>query len=140
MYRSDFPDDELARISAGEHRILLTRDRGLLKRSQVTHGYYVRETGSRAQLLEVLRRFDLSRSVSPFERCLRCNERLEAVPKADVFHRIPPRSRDLYDEFRQCPGCGRLYWPGSHYRRMRAFIDQVVKQALQLLPPPPENC
>jgi len=139
LYGSDDTDQELSRISAEEHRILLTRDRGLLKRSNVTHGYYVRETNSRAQLLEVLRRFDLSRSVSPFKRCLRCNGQLGAVPKERVWDQIPPRSREVYEEFWRCSSCGRVYWSGSHHRRMRSFIDQVVRQAFQLVPPPPEG-
>ena len=129
LYRSDYSDEELARISAEEHRILLTKDRGLLKRGKVTHGYCIRNTDSRTQLLEVLRRFDLSRAVSPFERCMRCNELLEAVPKEQVIDRIPPRSRDLHEEFQRCPRCDRVYWSGSHHRRMRAFIDQVVQQS-----------
>lgn len=139
LYEPDYTDRELAHISAEQRRILLTKDRGLLKRSNVTHGYYVREANSRAQLLEVLRRFDLSRSASPFARCLRCNERLEAVTKEQVFDRIPPRSRDVYEEFWQCTGCGRVYWSGSHHRRMRGFIDHVLREALQLEPPPPDD-
>jgi len=74
IYRSDFADEELAKISASEKRILLTRDRGLLKRNVVTRGYYLRTTNSREQLAEVLQRFDLWESTAPFERCMHCNE------------------------------------------------------------------
>lgn len=127
LYRSDYRDEELSQIAGEEHRILLTKDRGLLKRNAVTHGYYVRETNARAQLAEVLRRFDLLGSITPFVRCLRCNELLEEIPREAVTDRVPPRSRNLYDEFRQCRGCGRVYWSGSHYRRMERFIEQVVE-------------
>src|SRR5207245_2840994 len=73
LYRNDYDDAELARIEHDEKRILLTRDRGLLKRSSVERGYYVRKTNFREQVGEVLRRFDLFGSIQPFRRCLRCN-------------------------------------------------------------------
>ncbi len=129
LFRSDYSDDELVRISTSEHRVLLTRDRGLLMRAAVTHGYYVRQRNWREQLIDVLRRFDLTGSVSPLSCCLVCNTALQAAPKEDVAHLVPARSREQFDEFRRCPGCGRVYWNGSHYRRMRHFIDQILKDA-----------
>lgn len=125
LYRNDYADEELARISREEHRILLTRDRGLLKRGEVTHGYYVRETAVRPQLVEVLRRFDLLRAARPFRLCLRCNAALEPAPLEQVAGRLPPRAAELYREFLLCPGCGRIYWKGGHYERMRKFIDSI---------------
>ncbi|MEW5958328.1 MAG: Mut7-C RNAse domain-containing protein [Chloroflexota bacterium] len=127
LYRNDYDDEELARISSAEGRILLTRDRGLLKRSIVTHGYCLRTTQPRRQVVEIIRRFDLHRSIEPFRRCLHCNRVLEPVAKAEIVDRLSPRTRDYYDEFRRCPGCDRLYWPGSHFQRMQQFIDSVVQ-------------
>lgn len=129
LYRSDYHDDELVRISLAEHRALLTRDRSLLMRSAVTHGYFVRPRNWRDQLIDVLRRFDLTGCVSPLTRCLLCNELLEAVAKQAVADRVPPRSLHHCDEFWQCPGCSRVYWNGSHRRRMLQFIDEVLKTA-----------
>ncbi len=127
LYGNSAGDRELALISQRERRILLTRDVGLLKHGRITHGYFVRETDFRNQLAEILRRFDLARSVKPFTRCLRCNARLEAAPAATVAERVPPKTREYYDEFLLCPGCGRIYWKGSHYRRMQAFIERLLK-------------
>ena len=73
LYRNDFSDEELAQISDNEKRILLTRDRGLLKRSQVTHGYLLTTRDPRQQLLAVIHRFDLVSSFKPFARCIACN-------------------------------------------------------------------
>jgi uncharacterized protein with PIN domain/sulfur carrier protein ThiS len=126
LYRNDYRDEELACVSADEHRILLTRDRGLLKRSAVTHGYCVRETSARRQLAEVVQRFDLAGSVEPFTRCMVCNGLLQAVPKEAVAGRIPPLSRAYYAEVWECAGCRRLFWKGSHYRRMLALVREVV--------------
>lgn len=129
LYRNDFQDEELARISRAQRRILLTRDRGRLKRNEVTHGYCVRATAPREQLVEVLRRFDLFRIVAPFTRCLRCNGHLQPVRKEDVLHRLPPRVRQQYDEFCACQACGQVYWKGSHYRRMQWFVEEVLREA-----------
>jgi uncharacterized protein with PIN domain len=126
LYRNDFTDDELARICSEEHRILLTRDRGLLKRSQVTHGYCVRTTEPRQQLAEVVQRFDLSDAIAPFQRCLRCNGLLRPVPKEAILDRLPPLTAQYYDDFSQCEACGQVYWPGPHYRRMQELIQQTI--------------
>ena len=126
LYRSDFADEELARISSSEGRILLTRDRGLLKRSIVTHGYCLRTTNPRQQLVEILRRFDLFESVKPFQRCLHCNGLLQPVNKADISDRLLPQTRQYYDEFHRCQACDRIYWKGSNYQRMRQFIESVL--------------
>lgn len=127
MYRNDYEDDELARL-AQQGRILLTRDRGLLKRAAVTHGYCVRETDPQRRLVEVLRRFDLFGAVRPFRRCMRCNGLLEPVPQEAVADRLPPKTLTYYDEFRLCQGCGRVYWKGSHYQRMQQLIARVLEQ------------
>jgi len=126
LYRNDCPDEELAHISATERRILLSRDRGLLKRSAVTRGYLVRAAHPREQLMEVVRRFDLSRSMVPFCRCLHCNAALRPVAKEMVNGRLPPQTRQHYDHFHLCPECGRVYWKGSHYQRMKALIERLI--------------
>ena len=134
----DLDDGELARRSAEERRILLTRDRGLLKRRAVTHGYLVRSLRPPEQLREVLRRFDLvdragrpaSAQVRPFSRCLRCNLPLEDLSAAEAAEekktgRIPPRVGELYDRFRRCPGCRRIYWRGTHWEQLRRRLGDL---------------
>lgn len=126
LYRNSYDDEELARVSREERRILLTRDVGLLKRASVTHGAFVRSTDARRQLAEIVGRFDLARLAAPFTRCLRCNGRLESVAKDALGADLPPRSAALYDRLERCPECGRVYWQGSHYRRMQALIGSVL--------------
>lgn len=125
LYRNDFTDRELARISAEEHRILLTRDVGILKRSEVTHGYYVRAMDPEDRIAEVLRRFDLFDDIDPFRRCLRCNGVLEPIPKEEILDRLEPLTKKYYDEFKQCTACDQIYWKGSHFGRLLDFIDDL---------------
>jgi uncharacterized protein with PIN domain len=127
LYRNCFTDEQLAAISRDEHRILLTRDVGLLKRSAVTHGYFVRGTSAGRQLAEVVERFDLCRLVRPFSRCLRCNTPLEDVDKASVLADLPARTAELHEEFRRCPRCRRVYWKGGHWRRMRLILEETCQ-------------
>jgi uncharacterized protein with PIN domain len=126
LYRNDYGDEELARISSQEQRILLTRDRGLLKRSLVTHGYCVRQDDPRQQIVEVLQRFDLYRQVTPFKRCLRCNGLLERVDKDAILDQLQPDTRQYFQEFHRCADCGHIYWKGSHYQRMQQMIESVL--------------
>lgn len=129
LYRNDYTDHELARIAADEDRVLLTRDRGLLKHRIVVHGHCVRETAPREQVISVLRRFELSGAVDPWCRCLRCNGLLAPVAKAAVIDQLEPKTRLYYDEFQRCTQCGRVYWQGSHFERLERFIAEVVEAA-----------
>jgi uncharacterized protein with PIN domain len=126
LYENDYQDDELAQISSQQRRILLTKDRGLLKRKLVTHGYCVRESNPEQQLLEVVRRFDLGESIEPFQRCLRCNGLLQEIVKKEISQQLLADTRQYYDEFHMCQSCNQVYWKGSHYQRMRSFLKRVL--------------
>lgn len=130
LYRNDYVDDELALLSRGDRRWLLTRDRGLLMRRSVTHGYYVRSDNPSEQAVEVVRRFDLTDRMAPFTRCLRCNGLLRSVQKSAVEHQLQPGTRARHDRFRQCAACGRLYWEGSHLAHLSGFVEEVRSRAV----------
>ena len=125
LYRNDFDDEELAEISASQRRILLTRDRVLLKRSKVTHGFCLRTKDSRQQLLDVIQRFDLLSQLSPYTRCISCNGMLEKVEKSEIVDQLQPKTRKYFNEFSHCVGCGKIYWKGSHHERMESLVAWV---------------
>ena len=127
LYQNDYSDEELASISVNETRILLTRDRGLLKRDQVTHGYLITTRDPRQQLLAVVRRFDLISSFKPFSRCIACNGVLVTVSKVDVIDQLEPNTKRFYEHFKRCENCGKVYWKGSHHERMLSLIEGVLK-------------
>jgi len=128
LFTPEAADQKLARIAQSERRILITRDRDLLKRSAVSHGYWIRESSPRLQVIEVLQRFDLLASIAPFERCIRCNQPLVPAERADVENRLPARVRERHAEFRTCSSCGRIYWKGSHHQRMQQMISELRHQ------------
>jgi uncharacterized protein with PIN domain len=127
-YLPDADDAALADAADRERRILLTRDQGLLKRRSVAHGYFIRETHPRRQFVEVLRRFG-PLDLQPFSRCLRCNGVLRDVAKSEVHAKLLPRTQQYYDHFQVCSGCGRVYWRGSHWKRLKQAIDAACAEA-----------
>ena len=127
LYRNDYRDSELITAALAERRIILTRDKGLLKQRLVTHGYFVRATEAKAQLREVVRALQLETGLRPFTRCRECNAELQDVPKAAVLARLPEKVRAAYDRFQLCPGCSRIYWEGTHYARLRRLLDLAAQ-------------
>ena len=128
LYRNDYEDGELALVSSQEIRILLTRDRGLLKRSLVSRGYYVREKEPRRQAVEVVQRFDLRSAFKPFTRCLRCNGLLEPAQEDTVAGQLLPGTQKHFHEFSRCRSCGQVYWKGAHYQRMLKLIESISEE------------
>jgi uncharacterized protein with PIN domain len=124
-YERDCDDAHLAATAAAEHRIVLTRDAGLLKRNVVTHGLFVRALQPRAQLLEVARRLELLSRFKPFTRCLACNGVLSAVSRDEVAAQVPERAWHSHERFVRCIQCGRVYWAGTHHERLRQLVEDI---------------
>jgi uncharacterized protein with PIN domain len=128
LYDNSWDDPEIVHRGLAENRIILTRDAGILKRREVTHGYLVRFDDPLEQAAEVLRRFDLPRRVEPFRRCMACNGLIEPVSREEVEDDLQPGTRQNYDEFYRCRNCGRVYWRGSHYEAMREKIETLLER------------
>jgi uncharacterized protein len=129
LYRGDYRDEELVRISLEQRRALLSKDRALLAAPILVRSYAVRSDAPLEQTKEVIRRFDLADSARPFTRCLRCNAPLECVRREDVARRLPHRVREMYDEFQRCPSCNRVYWRGTHFTRMSEVVKGLLAMA-----------
>ncbi|NOY37104.1 MAG: Mut7-C ubiquitin/RNAse domain-containing protein [Chlorobi bacterium] len=128
LYRNDYRDDEIIDLSVAEKRIVLTRDIGILKNSRVTHGYFVRQIYPGKQFGEIIQRFHLSREMISFSRCIHCNHPLVKVKKSSILNHLQPLTKKYYDEFMQCPRCGKIYWKGSHYQRMKKKLEMFADQ------------
>lgn len=115
-------DSELVRRSVAERRILLSRDVGLLKHKVLMHAHYVRATDPECQLEEIVHALDLGPRIKPFTRCMRCNGRLRRVSVASVAGQVPGWLRDTVRHIAQCGSCSRLYWPGTHFKRLTRIV------------------
>lgn len=125
LFDNNYRDDEIEAI-AREARIVLTRDRELLKRRSITHGCYVHALKPPQQLYEIFERLDLACSARPFTLCLECNAPLRPIEKAEVLQRLPPSVRERFERFSTCDVCQRVFWEGSHWRRMRSLLDACI--------------
>ena len=125
LYKNDYIDEEIVKISLKERRAILTKDRGILKRSEVTHGYWIRSTKTEEQLIEVMKRFDLKNQIKELSRCLLCNSLLKKISKEKIIDRLPRKVKEFQNEFYYCKNCDKIFWKGSHYAKMLAVIEKL---------------
>ena len=125
LYKNDFMDREIVDLSLREQRIILTRDKGILKYRAAMHGYWVRNDNPKKQLKEVVQRLRLQDRFRPFTRCSDCNAQLQHIDKALIKERLADDTLQFVDEFMLCSGCRKIYWQGSHYDRFRKYIDEL---------------
>jgi uncharacterized protein len=125
-YKNNYNDDEIVDVSLKEKRTILTRDKGILKRSAVTHGYWIRNQNPGLQLKEVAERFDLKKQIREFERCLECNSRLVKIDKEKILDRLPLKVRQRQNNFWYCKNCDNIYWRGTHFEKMKEIINKFI--------------
>ena len=130
LYDNNFMDGEIEQLSVAENRVVLTRDRELLKRRGVTHGCYVHAIRPGEQFREIVRRLRLAGGIRPFTLCLKCNAPLRGIPKADVLDRLPRSVRERHTEFSMCDVCQGVFWKGSHWQRMHAALAEAAAPAV----------
>jgi uncharacterized protein len=144
LYCNTISDEQIRDLAQTDGRIVLTRDRELLKRREITHGCFVHSLKPSLQLREVIQRLQLDAHLSdhaagagaapcvrPFSRCLHCNCLLEPVSKDEVLPRLPERVAAHYDRFSVCTRCERVFWEGSHWHRMRAMLADYLSRSVQ---------
>lgn len=125
LYDNRFGDEKIEGVSQRQNRIVLSRDRELLKRRHIRQGCYVHALKPVDQLREIFVRLGLAGEAKPFSICLHCNTPLHAVAKAAVLDRIPESVRMSQEEFSMCDTCHRIYWKGSHWQRMQALMQKM---------------
>ena len=123
---TDTPDVALVARARDDERVLLTRDRHLLRELRPHRELAIRSDVPLEQLGEVVRAFEIRRPSELLTRCLLCNTPLVEMTPAEILEQVPPRSRELAGPMRRCPTCGRAYWRGSHVRRMEAALEAAL--------------
>jgi uncharacterized protein len=132
LFRNDFTDNEIIELSLREKRIILTRDKGILKNNAVTHGYWIRNDNPKCQLQEVVNRLQLENNFKPFSRCSKCNALLHPVDKSLLYERLPKDTLQSFDAFMECNDCRQVYWQGSHYKHICKLIEELKGISRQL--------
>ncbi len=121
-----YADDRIEAIAVHESRIVLSRDRELLKRRAILHACFPHALDPPGQFREVRARFGLAPLARPFTRCLACNAPLRDIDKRQVLERLPASVRVHQQAFRICDACRRVYWQGSHWRHMRDLLATLL--------------
>ncbi|MBP9870593.1 MAG: Mut7-C ubiquitin/RNAse domain-containing protein [Nitrosomonas sp.] len=124
LYRNDYDDGTVAAIASEQQRTVLTRDRSLLQRKIIMHGYFVRADDPKLQTQEVLKRFDLYSLINPLTRCSHCNGKLVEIEKQKIEHCLQPLTKLHYERFLICSACEHVYWQGSHCARVMHLVGE----------------
>lgn len=125
-YGNDLDDDTLIEMANDQRRVLLTQDRGLLRRRRLWLGAFVYGDGPGAQFDDVLDRF--APPLMPWTRCTACNGTLVPVAKEDVRDRLEPGTRRTQDAFAGCTSCDRVYWKGAHHERLEKIVNDALSR------------
>jgi uncharacterized protein with PIN domain len=123
---SAFDDKDIVEIANQERRVILSKDRGLLKRKEALWGHFVESTGTLPQFEEVVNFFDLSPLPTALARCLSCNGILQTVDKSEILSQLEPKTILYFNEFSRCSECGKIYWEGSHFQELRKTLEQLL--------------
>lgn len=126
---TDIGDPALAARSAAEQRVMLSRDRGLLRRRELWAGAFIYSTRPEDQLRDVLDRF--APELRPWTRCTACNGLLRQATKDEVADQLEHGTRRNYDVFAQCQECGRAYWKGAHHEQLEAIVAEALSRSTQ---------
>ncbi len=126
LYNNSYDDHQIAQLAADSGRIVLTRDRRLLKFKDITYGYWLRSDDPHRQIKEVLKRYGLYGSINEFKRCIRCNGFIQRVDKNAIIDILEPLTEKYYNEFYRCDTCEQIYWKGSHYYKMKDYLDALL--------------
>jgi uncharacterized protein with PIN domain len=125
LYDPSLDDRALVDLANREDRLLLTRDRHLLRDLRPRRAVEITHDAPLDQLAAVAGELALPAPNDLFRRCLVCNTPLDDVPPSEAAELVPPAARTLAGPVRHCPACGRIYWPGSHVRRMTRALARV---------------
>ncbi|GEM_PF-830899 len=125
LYRHDIDDDELLALT-GCGRVGLTCDRRLQARAP-GRIVLLRCEAAERQVQKVAAIFDLGRYAHPFRRTLCCNRPVAAVPKERACAVVPVATCRWRAGYWKCPKCGKIYWQGTHAKRMRRKIVELLR-------------
>ena len=127
LYKNNTKDNELIDISQKERRTIITKNREILKRNNVTHGYWIRSKTPEDTVIEIIKRFDLKNQIRELTRCLECNLLLKKTEKEKIADKIPAKVELRHNEFFICVDCNKIYWKGSHYNKMSALVKKILR-------------
>jgi uncharacterized protein len=127
LYYPHISDSMLIRIAREQDRLILTRDTRLTMRKAAHPCLLIQANDALKQLFEIIAALKLKR-FQVFSRCVACNGELIPVADKEMLKDSVPEYVFLnVDTFQQCSNCGKLFWEGSHPKKFREKLSDVVK-------------
>lgn len=130
LFYRDIDDDRLVRIALAQNRVILTKDRQVLKRRMIVNGrlnaVLIEDDDPKLQLVKVMRQLGLNRQFKPFSLCLECNKKLMKRDKDQIRERVPQHVFKTQDDYMECPECHRVYWRGTHWESMYKELERLI--------------
>jgi uncharacterized protein with PIN domain len=124
-------DGRMVKVALAQNRVILTKDREIMKRRLVTSGrlkaVLIEHDDVEAQLQQVVEAFDLDYHFSPFSVCLECNKRLIEKNKDALRDLVPPYVFKTQRLYMECPSCHRIYWRGTHWQAMTRELEKLAE-------------
>jgi uncharacterized protein with PIN domain len=120
----DESDATLIRRARAEERVIVTRDTGMARRRGV-HVFLITSTDLAEQLRQMVTYWNIGIERIG-TRCLVCNHELELLSREEAFGQVPPYVWVTQSQFLYCPGCERIYWPGTHWEKMSARLAGML--------------
>lgn len=129
LYHPSISDDELIRESQKDGRIILTKDTDLIRRNKSIDLIYIIPSDPYQQIKIVIKKLKLNPWKGLFSRCVHCNEPVQKIKDvSEVKNKIPSYAYRTSSSFYRCPVCGRIYWEGSHHRKIKAKIKELIEE------------
>jgi uncharacterized protein with PIN domain len=132
LFFKDIDDDTLVRIALSQNRVVLTKDRQILKRrvvmSDKLKAILITDDDPKMQLASVIKQLDLNCHFKPFSLCLECNKKLIKQKKDQVHDRVPQHVFQTQDDYMECPVCRRVYWQGTHWDAMSKELERLTSR------------
>lgn len=126
IYNESNATSKLIALANSQDRILLTKNRNVLKYNILNYGYYVYAKQKDDQLEEVIMQFKLTDKIRFLSRCLECNTKIKSIEKEKVCDRLPIKVREKHSTFTYCPNCDRIFWKGTHYEMMVQKFEKIL--------------
>jgi len=119
-------DEQLMEIALREGRTIITRDTHLALERDPVHSFHIKTIDFRNQLQAVTEAFPLDFNRTFLSRCTHCNVPTERVSRQEVIDELPPKAKEWASVFFRCPGCGKLYWDGTHIPAMLRRLKEDI--------------
>lgn len=92
--------------------------------------FFIKHNHIEEQIRGLINEGIISKPDSLFKRCTECNELLEDISREFVHGKVPDYARETQENFQQCPHCKKIFWPGTHYEKMKKQVEKMFGEKI----------